>query len=117
MVGVISEAIDKNLDIAAQNKAVAASAENIALARSALLPQVSVSALGLLIDEDRAVASFGSQPQRTLTASADFSQLIYSDRAFTDFSVPKKFEFTGEAIDIDLDDHPKLPLGDEDSET
>lgn len=92
LLGVITEAIDKNLDIAVQNKAVAASAENIALARSALLPQVSVSALGLLIDEDRAAASNGSQAQRTLTGSANFSQLIYSDRALTNFSIQNKLQ-------------------------
>ena len=59
---VVHEAILVNLDLAAKNYFVEAGAQNLKQARSILLPQLDISATGLLIDDDRAEASFGSQP-------------------------------------------------------
>ena len=64
---VVNEAVKVNLDLLAQQKSVSAGTENIGIARSNLLPQFDISATGLMIDKDRAEASFGSQPERTVT--------------------------------------------------
>jgi len=54
----IREAIRTNRDLAAVDRAVAVGAEDVSLATSVLLPQLGVSATGVVIDEDRAEASF-----------------------------------------------------------
>jgi len=103
---VINEAVKVNLDLLAQKKSVLAGAENIGIARSNLLPQFDISATGLMIDKDRAEASFGSQPERTGTASISATQLIYSEAAWANLSiqnsVQKSREFELEQIRLDI---------------
>ncbi len=81
------QAVNVNLSLAAAEKDVTSGKENIAISRSRLLPQVSVSAQGLLIDKDRAEASFGSQAERTLSGSATLTQVLYSEPAWADLSI------------------------------
>ena len=88
----IKEAIVKNLDLSAAKKEVAAGKQNIAIARSSLLPQASASALGTLIDKDRAEASFGSQAERTVSGSLTLSQLLYSEPAWANLSIQKHLQ-------------------------
>ncbi len=102
----IREAIRVNLDLAAQDQAVAAGVQDIARARSRLLPQIDVSSTATLIDRDRAEASFGSQAQRTLTGSATLSQLLFSEPAWADVSIQRSLqdirEFERDAIELDI---------------
>ncbi len=93
---VVREAIEANLDIAVENSNVAAGEQSVKQARSALLPQIDLDAGGVVIDEDRADARFGLQPERSLTGSATARQLIYSDDAWTNFSVEKRFQTSRE---------------------
>ena len=90
------EAIEVNLDLAARSRFVAAGAQNVSEARARLLPRVELSGSGLIIDRDRAAASFGSQPQRTLTGSATATQLIFSEPAWANFAVQKALQKTRE---------------------
>jgi outer membrane protein TolC len=80
-------AVNANLDLAVADFAVAAGAQDVRAARSNLLPHIDVSALGTTIDADRAEASFGSQPQRTLVGSANATQLIFSEPAWSNVSI------------------------------
>jgi len=48
-------------------------------ARSALFPQLALVGKGLLIDDDRAEASFGSQAERSLTGGLVLEQSLYSE--------------------------------------
>jgi len=89
---VMREAVDKNLDLAAELHFVAAGQQNVNLSRSVLLPQVNASTLGLLIDEDRAEASFGAQSQRTWSGSLSASQIIFSEAAWANFSIQKDIQ-------------------------
>lgn len=88
----VQEAIDVNLGLAAQYRSVAAGAEEINLARSILLPQVDVSADYRVIDEDRAAASFGAQPQRALTGSANLTQVVFDEPAWANLSVRRSVQ-------------------------
>lgn len=78
---VAHEALRVNLDLQAGEAELAAGEQDVRQARSALLPELSVDALGLVIDKDRAAASFGQQAQRTLSGSLTLSQLLYSEGA------------------------------------
>ncbi len=82
----VREAVEVNLDLAAQDRAVAAGAEDINLAKSVLLPQVDVGADWSLIDEDRAENGFGLQPQRLFSGSATLTQVIFSEPAWANLS-------------------------------
>jgi outer membrane protein TolC len=80
-------AVNSNLDLVAAEFVVAAGAQEVRAARSSLLPQVEVSALATAIDADRAEASFGSQPQRTLSGSATATQLIFSEPTWANVAI------------------------------
>lgn len=89
---VMQEAITTNLDLAAEERAVAAGEQSISQARSVLLPQINLSSFGALIDQDRAEASFGTQAQRTWTGSATFSQIIFSEPAWANVSIQRSLQ-------------------------
>lgn len=87
---VIQEAVDKNLDLASREEIVAAGQRDIRIAGAQLLPQVDIAATGLLIDSDRAEASFGTQAERTLTGKATATQLLFAEKALANVSIQRK---------------------------
>jgi outer membrane protein TolC len=109
LASTVREAVAANLDLAARDRAVAAGQQDVKGARSDLLPQVGVSSLGRIIDEDRAQASFGSQAEQSLTGTASLSQVIYAERAWANLSVQKHLQTGREAereavrLDVTLD--------------
>jgi len=92
----VREAIAANRTLAAAAHAVAGGAQSVRRARSALLPQVEATALGLVIDEDRAASSLGAQPERTITGSATLSQVLFSEAALAGVSIEKKLQISRE---------------------
>ncbi len=92
----VLEAVDVNLDLAARERFVAAGSQDINQARSQLLPQIDLSGTGFIIDGDRAEASFGTQPQRTLSGSFRATQIIYSEPAWANLSVQRSLQKTRE---------------------
>jgi outer membrane protein len=90
--GSVREAIDRNLDVLAQERGVAAGAQDVRRARATLLPQLSLSATGLLIDEDRAAASLGSQAERTTSAALSGEQLLFSERALANVEIQRRLQ-------------------------
>jgi len=90
--GTMREALDVNLDLTTQDYKVAAGSENIRNAWSSLKPQLSVSGTGVIIDNDRAKASFGQMKERTVTGSAGFSQVLYSEHAWANVSIQRSLQ-------------------------
>ncbi len=88
----INTAIKSNLDISARKKYVLAGSENIGIARSPLLPQLDILGQGLIIDEDRAQSSFGSQPEKMVTGTLSATQLIYSEPVWANLSIQNSFQ-------------------------
>lgn len=88
----IEEALEANLELLAKKHEVAASAQNIALTRSALLPQLNLGATALQIDKDRADASFGSAAQRQLSGTVTLQQQLYSNSAWTNYNAQRHFQ-------------------------
>ncbi|MCZ6693541.1 MAG: TolC family protein, partial [Bacteroidetes bacterium] len=85
----IEEALESNWDLAIANKSIEAGEKNISQARSILLPQWGVGVNTRIIDEDRAISSFGSQPERLTFGSTSLSQLIYSEQATANVNIQK----------------------------
>lgn len=88
----VQQAIELNLDLIAGQRVVSAGAEEVAIARSVLRPQLDLSATALEIDADRAAASFGSQPERSVTGSAELTQVLYSDGALANVAIQTRLQ-------------------------
>lgn len=73
------EAVQANLDLAAEDRGVAAGRQLVREARSRHRPRVFLEGVAQQIDEDRAAASFGNLPSRLVAGSIGVSQLVYSD--------------------------------------
>lgn len=86
---VAQEVLAYNLDLAAADRDVSAGEQNITESRSRLLPQIDIGSQATVIDDDRAEASLGTQPERLWTGSLDATQLIYSDRTWADYTIEK----------------------------
>ena len=88
---------------------MSAGAQEIAIARSKLRPRLEASAATITSDDDRAAASFGSQPERSVTASASLTQLLFSEPALANLSIQKRLQEAREhdfetlRLDIALD--------------
>jgi outer membrane protein len=89
---VVNEAVSVNLDLLARERRVLAGEQDVKRAGSVFYPQIDIGALGLAIDEDRAVASFGSQPERSVSASGGLTQLLFSDDALTNKAVQSRLQ-------------------------
>ncbi|APG27960.1 hypothetical protein A7E78_08995 [Syntrophotalea acetylenivorans] len=83
----VNEAMKLNLDLAAADRRIAAGEAEVRKARAALLPQLAVVANGLLLDEDRAEASFGRQAERSVTGTLVLEQSLYSEARRTNYHV------------------------------
>ncbi|MDH3285109.1 MAG: TolC family protein, partial [Acidobacteriota bacterium] len=94
----VREAIRANLDLAARARAVEAGREEIRRARSSLRPQLDVFASEVVVDEDRAAASFGSQAERTFEIGASYDQLVFSEPALANVTIQKRLQ---EARELD----------------
>ncbi|MFO7496984.1 MAG: TolC family protein [Desulfobacterales bacterium] len=88
----IDEALTANLDLAAAGRALSAGKASLDEARSALLPQLEVATQGIVIDEDRAEASLGLQPERVWQGTAALSQLLYSEEAWANYSIQQHLQ-------------------------
>lgn len=75
----VQAAVQANLDLEIERRAVAGAAEDVRIARADRRPGLEASISGVVIDDDRAEASFGAQAERSATASLTLSQLLYSD--------------------------------------
>lgn len=82
----VAEGLMVNRDLLAAKSELAAGREDIGIARSNLLPQISLSATGVQIDEDRASLF---QRERTMQGSASLSQVLFSDGAITNYRAAK----------------------------
>ena len=103
---VVAEALAANLDLAVAERKVSAGAYAVNEARSPLLPQVFIGTGASTIDDDRAEASRGANPENIWTGDLAFSQEIYSDRSWTGYTVEKYSqtgrEFNRDSVKLDI---------------
>ncbi len=81
---------DRNLEIRAKIREVRAESFNTAIARAALFPKIDVSATGLQIDNDRALA--GGQPERSATLEASGSQVLFAEPVLANLSIQSSLQ-------------------------
>jgi outer membrane protein TolC len=88
----IDEALTANLDLAAADRALGAGQASVDEARSTLLPQLDLASQGVVIDEDRAEASLGLQPERVWQGTASLTQLLYSEEAWANYTIQQHLQ-------------------------
>jgi outer membrane protein TolC/ABC-type uncharacterized transport system substrate-binding protein len=82
---VIRKIGNDNLDVLAKIRETASSYQNIPIARSNLFPNIDISATGLIIDSDRALA--GSQPEKKIYGEASVSQILFSEPVIANLNI------------------------------
>jgi len=92
LLGVIHEALDQNLELDIEDRIVDAAIEDVAVAKSAFLPQISVSNFSRIIDEESASSSFGSAPEFASTISGSLDQLVFSESARANRDIQQKIQ-------------------------
>jgi len=102
----VNEALLANPDLAVATRQVEAGAQRVKEARSPLLPQVDIGSEASVIDNDRAVSSFGARPEQLWTGSIRATQVIYSDKAWADYSIEQSLQTSREqgrdTVELDI---------------
>ncbi len=102
----VQTALNVNLDLAIADKRVSAGSYAVGEARSPLLPQLSIGAGGRIIDGDRAALSGGTAPEEATLGNLTASQIIYSDDAWTGYTVEKYLqsgrEYDRDSVRLDI---------------
>lgn len=102
----IQRSVEQNLDLAARRQGVTADNRDVAIARAKWKPQLEIGATALVVDDDRAEASFGSQAERTGTVNLQLSQLLVSDSARANVDIQellqaaRQAELEGARLDV-----------------
>lgn len=91
LVEIANMAIEQNQDLQAETYGVQAGLEEIARARSNLLPQLGASASHTMRN-DSPLVSAGLSAERTSDAAISLDQLIYSDAASANLKIQKEIQ-------------------------
>ena len=97
LVEIAREAIARNRDLLAERFGVQAGAEEIARARSTLLPQLDVGVSHTTRKESPSVSA-GLFAERTNDTSLSLNQLIYSDAASANLTIQKNLQVAREEL-------------------
>ena len=100
LTDAVRQALEANLDLAAQRRALAADREQIGIARSTLLPQIDVGAQAQYLDDNRSDADRGNTTQASASVSAGLTQVLYDEADWADFSI-QKHVYAGQRAQFD----------------
>lgn len=92
----VRQAMEGNLDLAAANRKVEAGLGQVGQARSGLLPQVLVGTSGVLNGRGPDTFGTGGTPGQGAVVLGGFRQLIYSDDAWSRYTVEQKTQLSRE---------------------
>ncbi|MGI9591423.1 MAG: TolC family protein [Myxococcota bacterium] len=87
LTAAVRQALDSNLDLLSRRRALAASREEIGVARSALLPQVGVGARAQVLDAKRADSARGNNLQESVLLAAGLQQVLYDEPAWAGYQI------------------------------
>ena len=90
LMSAVHESIGVNLDLAAEDRKVAAGEEDVKEAFSDYFPHVSLNGDYTMIDDDR--ARMGLQAERSLTGSGTLSQLLFAEDTLANISIQRNFQ-------------------------
>lgn len=99
LVRAINEGVLRNLSYQTNRKDLALSMQDIHLAKSNYLPDLTLGATGVHVDPDLAEVSLGQAPEFSTDANLSFSQLLYSQSATTNVGIQEEL-FLAENEDL-----------------
>jgi len=85
-------ALDNNLEIKAERRALAASLGDVDIAKASRLPKMTLDLQHTTIDRDRAEFSNGSSAERDLSASLTVQQVIYNEAVWSNVSTQEHLQ-------------------------
>lgn len=96
LFNAVHHAMGGNLDLAAADRRVEAGVGQVGQARSALLPQVLVGTSGVLNGRGPDAFGTGGTPGQGAVVFGGFRQTLYSDNAWTNYTVQQKTQLSRE---------------------
>ena len=93
---VVDQVLDQNLNLKAEKKNVDLSIQEVRLANSEYLPDLTTSATGTYVDPDLAEVSNGSNPEYSTSGNITLNQTIFSEQASANIKVQKELEKASE---------------------
>jgi outer membrane protein len=108
LIDAVALALQHNFALRASALDISISDADVGIARSQLLPQIDVSLRGRRIDDDRATAGVGHNPEYQSFGAASLSQTLYSDKLLSSYQVQRMLaaarrdEHQGQVLDTVL---------------
>jgi outer membrane protein TolC len=84
---VVRQALQANLDLASQRRALAADHEEVLITRSDLLPQIDLGAQAQRVEDDRKDSPLGDTHQESVSLTAELTQVVYDEEDWADFGI------------------------------
>jgi outer membrane protein len=100
LLKVVQAALSTNLDLSIEEQKVAAGSYAVTEARSFLLPQLDIATRARVIDSDLAKLGQGTTPEKSWTAGASASQILYSENEWAGYTI-EKYQQSGREYDRD----------------
>lgn len=98
LAGAVREAVAHNLDLAAQDYAVASGAARTRSATAPLLPHVEGTIGASLRNEDQAAVGLGLTPERSLDAGLRLSQSVFSEGRWAAAAIERRRQGAREQV-------------------
>ena len=92
----LAMAVEQNTILSVQDSVTATAQENIGIAKSGLLPQIGLDLSALGTDADIAFTNAGVSTDGSVRGALALRQMIYDDRAVSDFKSAKKVAASSE---------------------
>lgn len=89
---IIQMALDQNLSLKSQVKEVELSHQEVKLAKSRYLPNISLSGRGLYVDPKFAEISNGQNPEFSTSGNIILEQVLFSEAAKTNIAIQKRLQ-------------------------
>ena len=90
LASAIDESMNANLQLRAARAGTEATRQAVQIERADFLPQIGLSGRARRVNEERAAASFGADPEDLLRGSVSVSQTIFSASDLADLDVAKR---------------------------
>ena len=87
LLDAVEQTLDANLDLASQRSALSANEQAIDIARSPLLPQITVGASAQVVEDTRSAVDRKNVTSRSTNLDAQLTQVIYDESNWADFQV------------------------------
>ncbi|WP_411894387.1 TolC family protein [Winogradskyella sp. A2] len=106
LVGVLQEAIAKNLDLQTLSRDITLTEKDVQIAKSDYLPNVTAGATGSYVDPELATVSNGQSPEITTSGNVTLQQTVFSESANANISIQKslreaqKENYNSEALNV-----------------